>query len=699
MKALLPFILLMAIFKFSFAQSNPLVKQWDFSYGGYEGDFISQLLATPDGGFLAAGISQSNALFEKSEDNWDPAMFPSYDNWLIKCDANGTKQWDRTLGGTNDDFFYAVINTADSGFLVVGSTRSPANGNITQSPIGIFDVWLVKLNAAGLIEWDRRYGGNNSCAGTSAIQLQDGGYLIGGYTNSDLGNDVSEESYGAGDFWILRTDDAGNKLWDKRYGGSEDESVYAVFVSEDGGFLLAGVSLSNASGLKSQDNYVNGMSDMWFVKTDSSGNYLWDKIIGSLDNDIGMDIVQAPGNKYLMATTNWADAGGDKTESTQGAIDWWMVKTDDLMNVEWDRSIGGTGHEDDFGNVLVTAAGDYMIAGTSYSEVNYWKSIPNNGPENTWIVLVDTNGNKIWDKTVLTGYTHTETGFGVQLSDGCYLFANDGDGFTDQEKTDQSFSFDYWCIKFCDTTSQVPPTTSISFSASQNTMCQKFCISYSDSSTNDPVAWQWFFQGGIPDFSTQQNPGDVCYYEPGSFDVTLITTNATGNDTLTIDDYITVYPTPLLPEITQNGFVLTSTPAFSYQWQLNTVNIAGATDQSYTVLQSGLYTVLTASEQGCISSIDFDVFITHIPNVPVNDVISISPNPSAGIVTVDLKKMTTSKASISVADALGRVVYSEDEIAFPKSGQLQINLSSQPNGIYFLQLKLLTGTARIVISK
>ncbi|HUM45372.1 MAG TPA: T9SS type A sorting domain-containing protein [Chitinophagales bacterium] len=684
MKQLLPCILLIAMCELSFAQTNPLVKQWDYSYGGYEGDFISQLLATPDGGFLAAGISQSDALFEKSEDNWDGSMFPTYDNWLIKCDANGTKQWDKTLGGTNDDFFYSVINTSDSGFLVIGSTRSPASGNITQSPIGIFDLWAVKLDASGIIEWDQRYGGNSSCAGTSAVQLPDGGYLLGGYTNSAQGDDVSEPSYGVGDFWIIRTDDAGNKLWDKRYGGSEDESVYAVFIAADGGFMLAGVSLSNASGLKSQDNYVNGKSDMWFVKTDSLGNYEWDKIIGSLDNDQGMDIVQAPGNKYLLATTNWADAGGDKTQTTQGAIDWWVVKTDDLMNVEWDLSIGGTGHEDDFGNVLVTAAGDYIIAGTSYSEANFWKSVPNNGPENTWIVVVDSNGNKLWDKTVLTGYSHTETGFGIQLTDGCYIFANDGDGFTDQEKTDQSFSFDYWCIKFCDTTTQQPPVSSVSFSASQNTMCEKFCISYSDSSTNSPLNWQWFFPGGNPSFSTEQNPGNVCYNDPGTFDVTLITTSAGANDTLTVEDYITVYPTPPLPVITQDAYVLTSSPAFSYQWLLNTVNIPGATNQSYTVLQSGLYTVLTSNEQGCISSSDWYVSITGTDDLAINSSVSIYPNPSAGSFVVELNKDVSEETDISITNAIGQVIYHADKMMVP---HFEINLATQPDGIYFLQFK------------
>lgn len=695
------FLLLILLCKLTTAQVNPLLKQWDFSYGGYEGDFISQLLATPDGGFLAAGISQSDAMFEKSADNWDNSMFPSYDNWIIKNNADGVKQWDLTLGGNDDDFFYAVINTADSGFLVIGGTRSPVSGNVTQPPIGIFDLWAVKLNAAGTIEWDRRFGGNISCVGTAAIQLPDGGYLLCGYTSSDQGDDVSEPGYGDSDYWILRTDSDGNKLWDKRYGGTDDESVYNVFLTEDGGFLLAGASLSDAGGLKTQDNYINGMSDLWFVKTDADGNFLWDKTIGSLDADIGLDIIQVPGDHYVIAATNWADAGGDKTQSNQGATDWWVLKTDSLMNVLWDLSIGGTGHEDDFGNLHLTAAGNYMISGTSYSEPNFWKSEANNGPENTWIVLIDSNGSKVWDKTILTGYSHTETGYGIQLSDGCYIFANDGDGFTGQEKTDQSFSFDYWCIKYCDTTSQQPTPSAVSFSASQNTMCEKFCISYTDSSSNNPTAWQWFFPGGIPAASNLQHPGNVCYNDPGIYDVTLITTGSTGNDTLTMQEYITVYATPNLPVITQDGFVLTSSPAYSYQWLLNTVEIPGATNQSYTVLQSALYTVLTGNEQGCISSTDWNVLITGTDHQVATAPFFIYSNPTNGIVRIEWNRPMPSGTAISIVNSIGQVVYHLDKKIAPLFTSVDIDLTKQPEGIYFLQCKSAEGiyTARIVIAR
>src|SRR5213075_2620540 len=106
----------------------------------------------------------------------------------------------------------------------------------------------------------------------------------------------------------------------------------------------------------------------------------------------------------------------------------------------------------------------------------------------------------------------------------------------------------------------------VQFSAANSTLCEKFCTNFTDQSFNNPTAWQWEFPGGDPSSSTDQNPTNVCYNVPGVYDVTLITTNANGSDTLTLHNYITGYPTPPIPTITQVGYTLTSSPASSYHW-------------------------------------------------------------------------------------------------------------------------------------
>src|SRR4030095_7770491 len=114
----------------------------------------------------------------------------------------------------------------------------------------------------------------------------------------------------------------------------------------------------------------------------------------------------------------------------------------------------------------------------------------------------------------------------------------------------------------------------------------------------------------------------------GVYDVTLITTTANGNDTLTLTDYITVYATPPFPSITQVGYTLTCDPASSYQWQFNTVDIPGATNQSYTVTQSGYYTVVISNEYGCVSSTTVYVLIDAIHDVLNVENILVYPNPA-----------------------------------------------------------------------
>ncbi|HYV94318.1 MAG TPA: kelch repeat-containing protein [Chitinophagales bacterium] len=233
-----------------------------------------------------------------------------------------------------------------------------------------------------------------------------------------------------------------------------------------------------------------------------------------------------------------------------------------------------------------------------------------------------------------------------------------------------------------------------SFAASDTMLCEKFCISFFDSSQNNPIAWQWLFEGGAPPSSTDQNPANICYQVPGVYDVTLITTSANGNDTVTLSNFITVYPTPPFPTITQTGYTLTSSPANSYQWQLNTIDIPGATNQSYTVLQSGYYTVVVGDSNSCKNSTTTYVLISGVEDVSDKS-ISISPNPSNGNFMVEwLNGQMVGDASIDVVNTLGQKVFSSSEKNLPGGSQAssygfkkQIDLNNVDRGIYFVEIK------------
>lgn len=460
------------IFYFCNASAQaPLIKQWDYSYGGFDSEFLGKIVPLSDGGFLATGESLSDIGVDKSEDNWDTqSVFNTYDFWIIKCDADGIPLWDKTLGGSNDDFLYDVVETADGGIICIGRTRSPLSGTITQAQKGVFDIWLTKLSSTGVILWDKRFGGNGNSGASSILELPDG-FLIAGYTDALQGVDVSANGYGSYDYWIIRTDTVGNKLWDKKYGGSDSESMSAI-LRNGNNFVLAGISLSSVSGIKTQPNYVAGMADAWLVEIDSAGNYISDKVIGSLDTDYALHAMNTSDGNFLLSMITTANAGGDKTLNSYGVEDFWMVKVDPQLNIIWDQTIGGDSDDGDGAGIFQSQDGGYMVSGTSYSSPNLWKSQLNVGPENVWAVKVDTGGNKVWDRTIITGYAHEEYGAVTQLNDGCILIGGNGDAIVGGDVTDDGYSFDYWIIKLCDTTAVATVPCSFQVNAGSDiTLC------------------------------------------------------------------------------------------------------------------------------------------------------------------------------------------------------------------------------------
>ncbi|HYV94305.1 MAG TPA: kelch repeat-containing protein [Chitinophagales bacterium] len=246
---------------------------------------------------------------------------------------------------------------------------------------------------------------------------------------------------------------------------------------------------------------------------------------------------------------------------------------------------------------------------------------------------------------------------------------------------------DYSCIG----TALCQQAPQINFSVSDSQLCEKFCISFFDSSINNPTAWQWFFPGGDPSSSTLQNPANICYNTPGVYDVTLITTGASGNDTLTLPNYITVYSTPPIPTITQVGYTLTSSSASSYQWQFNTIDIPGATNQSYTILQTGYYTVVVGDSNSCKNSFTVYVLITGIHDVMSDANISIYPNPATdGLMVEWLNGYAGNEISISILNALGQEIYSSElsrSTGTLANWKKEIDLHDAASGVYFIEIK------------
>ncbi|RZK90572.1 MAG: hypothetical protein EOO62_34875, partial [Hymenobacter sp.] len=181
---------------------------------------------------------------------------------LLGAAQGPTKQWDRSFGGSATDFLYTMQVTADGGSILGGYSNSGISGDKTQ-PNQDSDYWVVKLDANGIKQWDKTFGGSNIDILRSVQQTADGGYILGGYTYSNLSGDVSEPSRGSADYWIVKLNAAGTKQWDHRFGGNNADLLYTLQQTADGGYILGGSSGSGISGDKSAGVY--GISGGTFV--------------------------------------------------------------------------------------------------------------------------------------------------------------------------------------------------------------------------------------------------------------------------------------------------------------------------------------------------------------------------------------------------------------------------------------------------
>ena len=197
-------------------------------------------------------------------------------SFLSVAQPSLVKQWDARFGGTGNDKLTVFQQTSDDGFILAGVSSSGVNGDKTQPAWNnSFDYWIVKTDASGNYQWDKRFGGTKNEILKSVYQTRDKGFLLGGYSNSGINGDKTQANWDTNsvsmnpsyDYWIVKIDSLGNKLWDKRFGGIYDDKFSCLIPAGDGGFLLGGFSGSGISGDKTQASW--GSTDYWIVKIDS----------------------------------------------------------------------------------------------------------------------------------------------------------------------------------------------------------------------------------------------------------------------------------------------------------------------------------------------------------------------------------------------------------------------------------------------
>lgn len=358
--------------------------EWQKSFGGSNTEIPKSIIETPDGGYITVGHS-------KSSDGDATINQGNNDFWIVKMNASGTLQWQKSLGGSGDDQANSICNTADGGYVIAGSSTS-TDGHITLNK-GHADYWIVKLNALGNIEWQKTYGGTFQDVATSVKQTADGGYVVAGHSASNNGDISGNHGSYSNDYWVLKLDSSGNLQWQKALGGTSEERAYEVQQTTDGGYIVAGETNSANNGNISST--ALGVRDFWIVKLGNTGNIIWEKRFGGSIEDLAYSIAQTSDNGYIVAGSTNSTDGNITFNNGQG--DFWILKLDALGNLQWQKTLGTLTYDQAY-SVKQTPDGNYIVAGYVSSNTGILESEPVASTQ-FWIVKLDTSGNLLWQKS------------------------------------------------------------------------------------------------------------------------------------------------------------------------------------------------------------------------------------------------------------------------------------------------------------
>jgi hypothetical protein len=370
-------------------------------------------------------------------------------------------EWQKCLGGvygdtvqindttysSGEDLIQKIRKTNDGGYIVIGTTGS--NNTDVSVNHGLMDIWVVKLNSLGVIQWQKCYGGSYDEYGSDIQQTMDGGYIVCGWTHS-IDGDIAGSGFhgsqnnGYSDIFVFKITSSGVIQWKKCLGGNKQEKAFAIKQSSDGGYIVAGETNTNNNGDISGFNSNNtfNQTDAWVVKLTSSGNIDWKKCFGDSgpDNFNSVEILN-DGSFYFSGTT-----GSYQTFGNHGGYDFWVVKTDGLGNIQWQKFYGGSAG--DFGNSLkITPDQGFVFTGETYSyngDVLGSNNIDNNGSD-VWVFRTDNLGNILWQNSL--GGTMREGGNDVVVTaDSGYAVT----GYTNSFNGDVSYNYgykDFWIVK------------------------------------------------------------------------------------------------------------------------------------------------------------------------------------------------------------------------------------------------------------
>ncbi len=484
-----------------------------------------------------------------------------------------------------------------------------------------FFILSAFLSAQPTIQWQTTLGGSLHDEAKSVQPTTDGGYILAGFTVSDDG-DV-EVNYGFFDFWVTRLDSTGAVLWKKNYGGSSFDEAFAVQQTADGGYVVAGYTESNDGDVSGN----HGGKDAWVLKLDSFGGIQWQKCLGGSDWEEAWDIQLTPDGGYILAgRSNSTD--GDVT-GNHGTLDYWVVKLSSTAEIEWQKSLGGSNF--DFGyTVSPTSDGGYIVAGESQSSDG--DVINMDGGLDAWVVKLNFEGKIEWQRVLGGSLGDRANEIRQTREDGYIVFG--GTLSTDGDVTGNHGGNDMWAVKL--------------------------------SEVGD-IEWQRALGGSSEDYGQS-----IYQTSDGGFIATgLVNSNngdVTGNHGST-DLWVV--------KLTEGG-ELQWQKAYGGTLQEVGFSIRQTSDEGYIV--AGYAWSNNGDVSGVQGKTDFWVVKLSPESSPTSEAhtlpLEIFPNPATHAISLQMPSEEPN-ISIRITDLLGRAL----RLA---SGESEIDISSLPNGFYLI---------------
>jgi hypothetical protein len=318
------------------AQSGTATLIWERTYGGNGSDFSRCIIMTSNGGLLIPGMTSSLG-------------DPRGDGYLLKLDGDGNREWEITCGGNGSEWLYAALEDVGESYVVAGFTNSTGSG--------MRDIYVSKRGSRGEMIWEIIHGGPEDDVIYDVVSARDGGYILAGFT----------ESWGKGsrDVYLVKVSTVGNVIWERTYGGSEEDWAKRIIENPDGGYVVSGTARS-FRGSDSKDAYL--------LKVDENGNRLWEKAYGGDGWDEGLGI--APCDDGFMVA-GMTDSFGEKNSS-----DVFIFKVDRDGDKLWQKTHGIRGWNQ-ASCIIEDGHGGYALAGVAY--------------HNAYVAGINSNGRLLWE--------------------------------------------------------------------------------------------------------------------------------------------------------------------------------------------------------------------------------------------------------------------------------------------------------------